>query len=148
MVDYKIIRLHEASEDAKRAVVEMFNSEWGDIYTVEKLEGTWMRTEKDVMLIMIHAASGEVIGAIGLDHKYMIPIASHLYVCPRYRNRGYADILITAIEGQTDRKMYAWCKPEKVEGNERRGWIKTRLLGISTVLPLVPMYKYGTKPRA
>lgn len=146
-----IYKLQEVSREVKQTVVDMFNSEWSDsegiVYTIELLEKTWMRTDKDIMLIMIDSESGngDVIGTIGLDHKYIVPIASHLYVAPRHRGKGYSDILVSAIEAQTDRKMYAWCKPEKVKGNERRGWIKTRLLGMSSVMPLVPMYKYGTK---
>eukprot|EP00798_Chlamydomonas_sp_ICE-L_P017534 gene17534-23853_t len=79
-----IYKLQDVSADMKHQIVYVFNSEWGGaiVYTVDLLEKTWMRTEKDVLLVMIDPDSGDLIGTIGLDHKYRIPIAGHLYTRP------------------------------------------------------------------
>lgn len=142
-----IHKLQDVSLALKHDIVNAFNSEWGrtTTYSIELLESTWVRTPNDVLLVMTDTDTGNLIGTIGLDHKYYIPIASHLYVAHSYRNRGYADILISELERQTSRMIYACCLPDKVAGNLRRGWVHTRLLGLSKILPLVPMHKQGCK---
>jgi GNAT superfamily N-acetyltransferase len=144
-----IYKLQDVSADMKHQIVSVFNSEWGGaiVYTVDLLEKTWMRTEKDVLLVMIDPDSGDLVGTIGLDHKYLIPIAGHLYVSEKYRKCGYADVLINELEKQTDRRIYACCKPEKVAGNLRRGWIHANMFGLSKIMQkhFVPMYKQGCK---
>eukprot|EP00798_Chlamydomonas_sp_ICE-L_P028880 gene28879-biopygen32771 len=72
-----IYKLQDVSVDMKQQIVSVFNSEWGGaiVYTVDLLEKTWMRTEKDVLLVMIDPGSSDMVGTIGLDHKYLIPIA-------------------------------------------------------------------------
>jgi GNAT superfamily N-acetyltransferase len=142
-----IYKLQDVSLEVKRRVVEAFNSEWGDttVYTVGMLDDTWARTDDDVLLVMLDPDTGSLVGTIGLDHKYFIPIASHLYVAESYRKRGYADVLITELEKQTDRLIYACCRPEKVAGNLRRGWVRTRLFGLSRIMKFVPMHKQGRK---
>lgn len=146
-----IFKLQDVSLDMKYKIASVFNAEWGvsTLYTVDLLEKTWMRTDNDVLLVMIDYKSGDLIGTIGLDHKFFIPIASHLYVSEKYRKCGYADVLINELETQTDRRIYACCKPEKVAGNLRRGWILAHMLGLSKIMQkhFVPMYKQGCKKK-
>lgn len=148
MINPTITRLENVSDRIKDEIVLLFNTEWGNTslqYTRKLLEDTWLKHPSDILLVMINSVDGELIGTIGLDHKYFFPVAGHLFVKPEYRNMGYADMLITAMEQQTDKKIYACCKPEKVKGNERRGWSKMLSFGFTGLFDLVPMSKKGTK---
>lgn len=143
-----IVKLQDVSDEVKDQIVELFNEEWGNTslqYTKKILMDTWTKKPNDVLLVMLNNPGGKLIGTIGIDHKYFFPIGSHLFVTKEFRNMGYANTLISEMEKLTNKTIYACCKPEKVPGNERRGWKKISSFGFSKLYDLVPMSKKGTK---
>jgi len=111
-------------------VVKALQSEWGSMYSDEYIKKTW--TEGDVLYVMTDDIQNsnqtlvEFMGCVAVDRQRFIPFISHLYIIPKFRNRGLGDRLLQLGEnyahsfGFTEVKL--WCAPKLKAFYIKRGW--------------------------
>jgi GNAT superfamily N-acetyltransferase len=137
-------------------IIDLFKKEWGIEYTKELMNEKWCEKHPDNILLVLCDDLNSLIGTVGLNHDFFIPVVSHLYVLNEHRKRGYGKILMNEIIKHSDKKMHGWCLPEKVEYYEELGWKKDNWFGFAKYytkvigffnknISLVPMSRYGIK---
>jgi GNAT superfamily N-acetyltransferase len=132
--EYDIVSYQETSDKTKQEVLHWFQEEWGDTgvkYSDRFIETTWKYPS--VLYVMTNK-SGDFIGCAGLDHKYMMPFVSHIYVKKEYRKNGYGEKLFEAVLEHSKKLGYTyvqgWCEDSLVKHYEKMGCEKQSFSGV------------------
>lgn len=147
-------RFENIDSELQNQIIDLFTKEWKCDYTYNLIYETWCKRKDDVLLVLI--LNKTLIGTVGLDHKYKIPIVSHLYIVETFRSNGYGKYLMNEIVKHSDKKIHGWCVPNRVKYYEELGWKKDSWFGLSYLYTkmisfctkderMVPMSRYGLK---
>lgn len=128
---YQITTFQECSASIQQQVTRHLQSEWGNKYNNSFITRHW--STGDILYVMLNR--GELIGCMAIDRKNFFPFISQLYVVPKYRNKGYASLLLQHGEKYAASMKFSvvrlWCNKELVRFYQKRGY---RVLQIQDVL--------------
>jgi GNAT superfamily N-acetyltransferase len=153
----KFCNYKDVSDELKIHIANEFTNKYRSRYTKETIIEHWANGYRDNKLVVMFDNLGVFLGVVGVHHMYYyIPIVSHLYIEPNHRDKGYGTLLMNEVTNTTNRRMYLWCLPEKIEYYENMGWKKNFFGGIAPVfvtfyslcktgLRMVSMTRKGTK---
>ncbi|NBU33907.1 GNAT family N-acetyltransferase [bacterium] len=124
-----IVTFQSVSEDVKLWVAERLLEVWSKEAEISSITdavnyiSTHFRYGDIFYVLFVHA---EPIGFMGMDTKNWIPFLSHLYIDNRYRNKGYAKLLLDFGRKWATHRQFSeyklFCKPELVYFYRKRGF--------------------------